>query len=226
MEFNKKIILLDIDDTLFDVEKFRQKILRQIIKTVGYKKGTENIEKKLQEIYIASRRLTGFFNLNIFIKDLIRELNIKTKPRILESLIFKDTLFRGNLYKEAKEILNILSRKKLLRIGIFSRGYKNFQIKKIKEVENLLHKEHTYIFIFKDKKLPSIIEKYKKHKLYIVDDLLKILYTAKSLNKNVYTIWIKRGRFAETQEPIPNFTPDATITNLREVVDIVERSFQ
>lgn len=223
MEFNKKIVLFDIDDTLFDAEKFRQKILRQVIKTVGYKKGTDNIEKKLQDIYIASRRLTGFFNLNLFIKDLIRELNIKTKPRILASLIFKESLFRDNLYKEAKEILNILSKKKLLRIGIFSRGYKNFQIKKIKEVENLLHKEHTHIFIFKDKKLPSIIEKYKKHKLYIVDDILKILYIAKSLNKNVYTVWIKRGRFVETQEPIPNFSPDATITNLREVIQLIKK---
>ena len=79
-----------------------------------------------------------------------------------------------------------------------------------------------HIFTFKkSEKLAAIVKRYKKNKLYIVDDKLEILFTAKSLNKNIFCIWIKRRKFATQQEEIFDFRPDATITNLREVVKII-----
>ena len=125
------------------------------------------------------------------------------------------------MYKETKQVLNLLSRNKLLRIGIFSTGYDRFQRKKIKEIEDFLHKEHIYIFVFKDRELSNIIKRYKTHSLYLIDDHLGILYMAKRVKKKVFTIWVKRGRFAENQKNIPKFEPDAVIENLSEVVKIV-----
>ena len=220
MQTNKKIVLFDIDYTLFDVDKFKQKMLEEIIKSIGHK-NTKNIEKKLQDIYIASRRSTGYFNPKVFIRDLLGELNINTDPKVLAKSIFKDTLFLGNLYKETKDVLGILSKNKLLRIGIFSGGEDDFQRNKIKEIEDFLHKEHIHIYFLKEKELSSIIERYKKYKLYLVDDRLDILNMAKNLNEDTSTIWIKRGRFAKQQKEIPGFAPDATITNLKEVVGLV-----
>ena len=223
MQTNKKIVLFDIDYTLFDADKFRQKMLKEIIKTIGYE-NRKNIEKKLQDIYIASRRATGYFNPKVFIVDLLRELNVKTDAKVLAKSIFKDTLFLGNLYRETKQILDILSKNKLLRIGIFSAGEDDFQRNKIKEIEDFLHKEHMHIFILKEKELPLILKKYKKYKLYLVDDRWDILNIAKNLNEKVFTIWIKIGRFAKQQKEIPGFAPDATIKSLKEVIGLVQKS--
>lgn len=218
---NKKpIVLFDIDNTLFDAEKFRRKIFQETIKATEHK-SPYGLEKKIQDVYVASRRATGFFNPKLFIKDLIKELKIKTGSSVLEKLIFKEDIFLGNLYKETKQVLDLLSKNRLLTIGVFSTGHDSFQRKKIKEIQDLFHKEHIHIFIFKEKELQNIIKRYKEYRLYLIDDFLEILHRAKKLNKNVFTIWMKRGRFAKRQEPIPSFAPDATITSLKEVIKLV-----
>ncbi|MEK7517385.1 MAG: hypothetical protein AAB583_02455, partial [Patescibacteria group bacterium] len=208
----KSIVLFDIDYTLFDAEKFKKKIFLETVKAVGHKK-TNDVEDKIRDLYAASRRINGFFNQRLFVRDLVSEFNLITSPSQLGKLIFKESTFRGNMYKETKQVLNLLSRNKLLRIGIFSTGYDRFQRKKIKEIEDFLHKEHIYIFVFKDRELSNIIKRYKTHSLYLIDDHLGILYMAKRVKKKVFTIWVKRGRFAENQKNIPGFEPDAEVEN-------------
>lgn len=220
MKFSKKIVLFDIDSTLFDAKKFREKILSNTIRAIGYK-ASKSIEKKLLDLYIASRRLNGFFNQKLFIKDVISKFNINSTSTALAKAIFNDSVFSGNLYIETKQVLESLSKDKLLSLGIFSRGYPNFQIKKIKEVRYFLQKEHVHIFLFKDRELPKVVKKYKECKLYIIDDSLNTLYKAKSLNKNIFAIWIKRGDRALKQKPILGFAPDVTIINLRDVAKLV-----
>lgn len=226
MQINKKIILFDIDYTLFDANKFRRKVFKVIKRNIEYKK-INNLDRVLKNAYIASRQETGYFKLRPFLEDLSTELKTKVSLDALEKAILKEDIITGNLYEGAKKVLHTLSKNKLLRIGIFSGGDYIFQRKKIEAIENFLHKEHIHIFSFKKRKeLPFLVKKYKRHKLYIVDDILEILHTAKLLNKNVFTIWIKRRRFAKEKEIIPGFTPDATIVNLEEVSDLVERNFQ
>ena len=41
---------------------------------------------------------------------------------------------------------------------------------------------------------------------------------------SVFTIWVKRGFYAENQKNIPGFKPDAEIKNLSEVVKIVKEN--
>jgi len=216
------VVLFDIDYTLFDLDKFKKKLFQEIAKKID-SDSKSDIEKILQDLYIASRRATGYFHPKIFIKDLIQKLNIKIEPDALAREIFKESVFLGNLYKETEYVLKILSKNKLLKIGIFSGGFKGFQTKKIKIIKDFLHKEHIHIFVFKEKELPSVIKKYKKgYKLYVVDDMYQILYAAKKINKKIFTIWIKRGRFADTQSDILGFVPDATILNLKEVIKLVQ----
>lgn len=223
MKSNNKIVLFDIDYTLFDIDKFRKKIFRAIIIIKKIKNiDTDNLEDKLREIYFVSREKSGYFDPKIFIEDIIREFDIKSTPAILEKEIFKENIFLGNLYNEAKKVVQILSKNKLLRIGIFSGGNKDFQMRKIKEIKNLFHKEHMHIFTFKEKELFRVLLKYKKYRLYLVDDRLDILSLAKNLEENIIAIWIRRGRFAERQQSIANFVPDATIDNLTEVIKLLD----
>lgn len=213
------VILFDIDYTLFDANKFRRKIFRLIKKRIGYKK-ISNIDTILRSSYLVSRKETGYFKLKAFLEDLVTNLNIDASSDSLEKSILKEDIFTDNLYEGAKKTLHSLSKNKLLRIGIFSGGEDGFQRRKIKESEDFLNSEHIHIFTLKKIKLLPIIKRYKKHKLYIVDDDLEVLHTAKSLNKNVFAIWVKRKRFDKIQKEIPGFSPDATITNLKQVVKI------
>lgn len=214
-----KIILFDIDYTLFDADKFRVKMFEVIKKNSRI--GINNIDEILRNSYIASRKETGYFKLKAFLEDLATKLG-RAFPDSLEKAILKEDIFTGNLYKGAKNVLHSLSKNKQLIIGIFSGGDDAFQRKKIEEIKDFFYKEHTHIItVKKNKQLPSIIKKYKRHNLYIVDDNLEILHAAKSLNKNVFTVWIKRRRYDKIQREIPGFTPDATIENLKQVVKLV-----
>jgi len=215
------IILFDIDYTLFDANKFRRKIFRVIKKNIEDKE-INNIDSILKSAYIVSRKDTGHFRLSLFLEALATGLNKEIAPITLEKAIFREDIFTGNLYEGAKKVLQSLSKNKLLKIGIFSAGDDAFQRKKIKEIENFLHKDHIHIFTFKkSEKLDTIVKRYKKNKLYIVDDKLEILYAAKSLNKTIFCIWIKRRKFATQQEEIFDFRPDAIVVDLREVVKII-----
>ena len=221
MQINKKIVLFDIDYTLFDMEKFRIKMFGEIIKKTRHER-ISNLEYLLRNAYFIYREESRTFDPKAFTKYLVRKLKIRVEPEILENAITKQDIFLGNLYEETKETVEALSRNKLQKIGIFSGGEINFQKKKIKEIEDYFHKEHIHIFAFKNKKLLSIVKRYKRDKLYIIDDHLEILHFAKKSNKSIFTVWIKRGRFAVDHKGIIGFAPDATIVNLREVVKIID----
>jgi len=218
--YKNLIVLFDIDYTLFDMGKFRIKMFGEIIKKLKHER-ISNLEEVLNSFYLLYRKESGTFNPKSFVKYLVKKLKVKVKPEILEKAITQKNIFLGHLYEETKEVLEGLSKNKLLKIGIFSGGESNFQRNKVKEIEEYLHKEHMHIFTFKHRQLLSIMEKYKKQNLYLIDDYLEILHAAKKVNKNIFTVWVKRGRFAVEHKGISGFQPDATVTNLREVVKII-----
>jgi len=222
---NKKpIVLFDIDYTLFDMGKFRIKMFGEIIKKIKHER-IGNLEEVLDSAYFLYRKESGTFDPKSFIKYLVKKLKVKVKPEILEKAITQKSIFLGHLYEETKEVLQGLSKNKSLKIGIFSGGEINFQKNKLKEVEEYLHKKHMHIFTFKHRQLSSIVEKYKRQNLYLIDDYLEILHAAKKSNENIFTVWVKRGRFAVEHKGISGFQPDATVRNLREVVRILNSKF-
>ena len=138
----------------------------------------------------------------------------------IEKLVTEKYNHPGSLYEETLDTITKIS--KIATIGIFSKGHDQFQRNKISEFKHLLGEDHIYIMSNKFEALREIADKYSGIKLYLVDDLLDILYSAKKLKADIYTIWIKRGRYAMNQEPIPGFSPDAQIGNLSEVVKVIE----
>ena len=84
--------------------------------------------------------------------------------------------------------------------------------------------KHIHIIIDKHKSLPAILAKYKSFRLYIIDDALDVLHAAWKLRKDVVTIWVKRGRFANNQVPIPGFNPNKVISNLEEAISVIEKA--
>ncbi len=215
----QKIILFDIDYTLFDVAKFRKKIFKSIIGFVGKNK-IDKIDKILEDIYYTSRERVGYFKMDGFLEDVSR----KFKINVALTNILKDEIFSDNLYGETKEVLEYIAKDPSIKIGIFSGGEFGFQLKKIQEVSNFFHKEHVNIIKQKHLNISEIIKKYKSFRIYLVDDVFDILYNAKKIDKKLISIWIKRGRFAKSAKPIGEFKPDFEIRNLKEIISIIHKS--
>jgi hypothetical protein len=135
---------------------------------------------------------------------------------------FKDSKLRDySTYGEINRILTQLN--DIASLGIFSKGETEFQKAKLEKTGMLKFFEEKNIHIFNDKdaELTGVLEKYKNSKLFLVDDKLGILYSAKKYMPRIITVWVKRGPYAETQVPIENFVPSATIDGLSDLYRIV-----
>lgn len=142
---------------------------------------------------------------------------------MFDTATFKQSgLTEYGIYEEVMKVLKNLS--EFAALGIFSKGETQFQITKLEKtgLTKFFKEENVHIFNDKDINLIKIINKYKNYKIFFIDDKLGILYAAKNYMKEVFTIWVKRGFYAEKQEPIPGFSPDAEVENLAEVVRIVQ----
>ncbi|MFH1833065.1 MAG: hypothetical protein ABH816_02750 [Candidatus Levyibacteriota bacterium] len=214
----KKIILFDIDYTLFDTQLFREKLYKSIANALGcdIKDSSENIDEMYDEI----RAEKGYFQPKIFSLQLARKLGREKDAQLIEKAIFAKENFKNCLYKESLKAIEKLS--KIISVGIFSKGYNSFQRNKIKVLKNVLNNKNVHIFVNKRKSLPKIIDRYKDFKLYIIDDALDVLFEAWKLRKDIVTIWVKRGIYAKNQKPIENFKPDAIIKNLGELISVIK----
>ena len=128
------------------------------------------------------------------------------------------------VYEEVKDTLAKLT--KVAKLGIFSQGETAFQEKKLREtkIAQYFFEEHKHIVQYKIDVMKEVFDRYhNKAKVYFIDDWLEMLRVAKKTDPSVFTIWMKRGEYAHTQEEKINFTPDAVVENLREVVPLIKR---
>ncbi len=137
---------------------------------------------------------------------------------------FKTTgLTSYRIYDEVADILEKIS--KISQMGIISKGESGFQEKKLNETGILKYfpKENIHIATDKDKILEETLDRYSNKKLFLVDDKIQILKSAKELVPSVFTIWVKRGPFVEIMKDV-EYKPDAVIDNLDGVVDIISQT--
>lgn len=208
-----KVVLFDIDYTLFDSDTFRKKVYQAISEVIG-----EDNADRLHSLYAGIVDEYGYFNPQVFFKRVAKNLSNKDKAKLRKTIWRKEN-FEGNFFRETITVLSRLI--PITRVGIFSKGDSTWQRAKLSAIAHLFDEKHIHIHVSKKQALPDIIKKYKKYKLYLVDDALDVLYKAKKLKKDVFVIWVKRGHYAKTQNPIPGFKPDAQVVDLLKIVDIV-----
>lgn len=141
---------------------------------------------------------------------------------LFDTANFKQSgLSEYKVYEEVEKTLSDLSI--IATLAIFSKGEDQFQKTKLEKTGLLKFFDDKNVYIFDDKNinLLGVIGKYKDSKIFLVDDILEVLHSAKKNAEQVVTIWVKRGRYAHSQKEIPGFTPDATITSLNEVVGLI-----
>ncbi len=156
---------------------------------------------------------------------------IRLKPKIVlfdidYTLFDTETFKKSNLkiyrlYDETRGVLKKLA--KFVEIGIFSQGEDEFQRKKLKQtlISNHFLEKNVHIFLDKDDNVENILTKYKDLTVFLVDDKLEILCLAKKIDKNVFTVWVKRGPFAKKEDRKKNFTPDVAVSNLKEIIAVI-----
>lgn len=135
---------------------------------------------------------------------------------------FYDTKFSEyRVFKEVKEVLERLS--VLTNLGIFSKGEEALQLKKLDKTGIKKYFKENYIHIVEDKytALKNILKNYNDHAVVFADDDLNSLHLAKKLNKNLITIWVKRGKHAQKQGKIAGFNPDFILTDLSKILEIL-----
>ncbi len=216
----KKIILFDIDHTLFDTNVFRDIIYKKLSKKLKLKYNEDFLKliKKSEKITINKKK---YFDPDFFMKTLINLTNSKLNQDHLKPEFWNNSNFEKSIYPEVISVFNEIKKNKNVLIGIFSRGETKFQKKKIEILEGNLADEHVHIFINKLDEIDKIVNKYKDYQVLIVDNLLRVLEFSKKFSKKIITVYIRRlSSWDEVDRNI--FKPDFEIKNLRELLTIIK----
>jgi len=178
------IVFFDIDGVIFDASKFLSIFCEKFAQENKLK--TEEA-KKLKDLYEEVKKEKGFFDPQVFLDKISSKYSIAKenldKLWWSEEAFLKCLLISENFLKEIQ---------KKTVIGIFSKGEINFQKKKIEKFSSLINPQNIYIFEDKILKINEVLEKYKDHKIYIVDDDQKVLENFKQVDNLVFTILVKR----------------------------------
>ncbi len=220
---NKKIILFDIDYTLFNGKTFRETLLKEIGKEIQ-PESIDSFAIAAEEVYISLRDVMAHFDTALFAQALSKRFDVAVDEVMVKEET--ESLSRSGvfLYEETESVLKELSLLPNTEIGIFSTGFFDLQKAKIDPVIHFISEEHMHIFTDKQPLLLDIVEKYKNEKLYLVDDFFQLLQKAKEIDSHLTTVWMKRGRHAEKIQGSSEFVPDFAITSLDEVLSIVDKS--
>lgn len=144
---------------------------------------------------------------------------------LFDTVTFKQSSLQ--IYKAYQEVLDVLVELgQIAKLGIFSEGDKDFQSKKLRDsdIEKYFISEHVHIVPRKEETMKEVLVKYEHNQLFVVDDKLPFLHMVQHYAPHVFTIWVKRGIYAENQKPIRGFKPYATVKNLKSILPIIART--
>ena len=167
------------------------------------------LDKMLGNLILKKKKIVLFdIDYTLFNTDLFKSSGLKTHK----------------LYSEVESVLSKLKNEAVL--GILSEGKKELQNNKLLSTGITRFFQSHAIHVVEDKlnDLVAVLNKYKDSKIFMVDDRLEALEKAAKHVPSAFTVWIKRGKYAKNQKPIKNFTPNAIIEDLEELVSHVKSS--
>ncbi len=180
-----KLILFDIDRTLFDPSSFLNDFYENLYKNFDL---SQNEIETIKMLYEENKKENGYFYPDQFLNK-VKESIEKIDKQKIEETFWNVDLFSKNLYKDTP-ILSDLS--KLAKIGIFSKGDLDFQIKKINLLKKYLDEDKINIFKNKIEKIEEVLEKYNDYEIYFVDNEIEILNKIRTINSDIKCILIER----------------------------------
>ncbi len=215
---SNKIILFDIDHTIFDTILYRKNLYANLAKSLDY--DIDEFSKIAIEEYALLRKKSHYLDPDPFLKNLLERSKKSVDFKKIEAAFWNKKLYESCVYPDVKNTFSYLN-KIDIQIGIFSTGHLAHQNIKIESLREYLADNHIYISPNKLKIVKDTFTIYKENKTYIIDDYPEILQEVKKHHKDVFTVWIKRDNAYFDPKLPKNFKPDATITKLIQLIDII-----
>lgn len=219
MQKNNTVVLFDIDHTIFNTNIYRKNLFINLAKELGH--DPNEFYEIGQNVYENIRKTTPYLTPELFLKNVFKHSKKATGLKKLNSVFWNKELYDSCVYPDVKKTFSYLFTEKV-QIGIFSTGDFTHQRIKIASLMEYLTENHIYISLDKFKIIKDTLKIYKKYRTYIVDDYPQILEGVKAYNENVFTVFIKRQKNHPGLVIPDNFKPDATITTLSQLIDIIE----
>lgn len=221
MDNIRKIVLLDIDYTVFNTDLYIHALRTNFSATLNLP--LQKTEDLVKQAIINTRKRKNHFDPHAFLQEMTQ---LSKRPDIADTLseIFwnKETYARA-VYEEVEEVINTLLGNEI-EVGILSTGNEEHQRQKVATLASLLSQEHIHIFIDKIKELEHIITKYKDYRIFILDDLPEVLEAAKRVNPSVIAIQVNKQKKYDITDKHDTIKPDFSVKNLREIVPIIIKS--
>ncbi len=216
---SSKIVLFDIDHTIFDTRAYVQRCFEELEKIIS-SKSRKDFKNLAQEIYLKQRK-HSYFSPKRFSEELKERIITDQSINTLENVFYNQHNLEESLYKDVLPTMRKLSQKNI-KLGIFSAGDKILQKKKLQTLSHILHENIVHIFERdKHEAIREVIDLYKTQKLYVVDDLLSVLAQFKAINPEICTIWVVRSEETRLKQKNFIFNADHIIHSLSELLPIV-----
>jgi len=219
MRFNK-IVLFDIDYTLFNTDVYRQKLYPRLGSELGIPEDeffllARGVSKEVKET-------VGHYSPDLVLQKLLALSKSNTTLERLEEIFWDKILYEELLDKDTVGVLEKLQ-KEGIATGLLTTGDRRHQLAKVHTVLQYFPEENHHIFTNKLESILNVLKKYKSFQVYVVDDLPVVLAKAKGIDKNVITILRKTNKVYEKTVDVSGFNPDWTIDEITEVVRIVKK---
>ncbi len=221
MAKHNKIVLFDIDHTVFDANLYRVKLYANLAKALG--SDTHQFSKTAEYEYAKLRKKTNYFTPDTLLRTILADSKSQADFKKAEDVFWSRELYESCVYPEVKKVFSYLSTNNI-PIGIFSTGDILHQKIKIESLKEYLSENHIYISPNKFKIIKTTLKIYKDYRTFLVDDYPQILEEAKSHHETIFTVFINRNEANPHMMMSNNFTPDATITNLGQLIDIIKNN--
>lgn len=177
-----RIILFDIDGTLFDRKKYLDDFYKLLLSEFNLNESEVN---EIKNYYEDLKNEFGFFPPFEFLERIYIN-NPKLKDKL--NFYFSSENLNNYLFEDSEILFDVEN----VRIGIFSKGDIQFQKNKVSRFEEVLEEDLIYIFHNKIKNLSEVIAYHKDSQIFIVDDNLEVLLSVKDIDRNVKTFLIDR----------------------------------
>lgn len=214
----KKIVLFDIDYTLFNTDSYRQILYPRLAQELGVSE--DELRRFRQEFEPEMKERFGHYNPEYFLQKIQTLAKNTISLEKLEEIFWDKVMYSGVLNAKARDVLTQLQESNI-NLGILSTGDKKHQLAKIDSVKAYFPEESHHIFPNKIESIKDVLENYSDFQVYIIDDLPEVLAKAKEINSTVKTILIKTNKVHESTPAVEDFRPDYEIEDLDSVVEIV-----
>src|SRR5438309_3651810 len=98
-----KVVLFDIDYTLFDTDLFRKKLYHALSEAL--KQSTEDTKVLGQSVYDEIRKETGYFEPTVFVNKLFAKLKTDADRNEVRKAVWNKQNFRDCIYEETSSVV-------------------------------------------------------------------------------------------------------------------------